>query len=123
MQMHCKANAKFFKQNNVNLDIYHLLLYQKKISDNSNAIKLDIVKAHLLLKKDVRPNYAGLQIPIKSKITYELLAEYLKYYWDWQLPFLVEFGFPLDIDTKKIIETDQINHKSAIYLRNLWSIT
>ena len=36
-----------------------------------------------------------------------------KNYWDWDLPMLIKYGFPLDFDRKATIITDKINHKSA----------
>ena len=113
----CKANAKFFKQNKGNFGYIPLSPLPTKITDKCNVQNIDVLEAHLLLKNDGRPNYAGLQIPVKSKINHEKLAEYLKDYWDWQLPLLVKFGFPLDIDSSKVIETDQINHKSALMFK------
>ena len=62
---------------------------------------------------DGRPNYKGLQIPVKSALNYEKFAAYLKDYWDWQLPYFIKFGFPLDIKENPDIDSEIINHKSA----------
>ena len=46
----------------------------KDLSDNKNV---HIIAAHKLLSKDGRPNYKGLQIPIKSSLNHEKFAFYL----------------------------------------------
>ena len=65
-----------------------------RIKDNSKNENVDIIEAHKLLAKDGRPNYRGLQIPVKSSLNHEKFATYLKSYWDWQLPLFIKFGFP-----------------------------
>ena len=55
----------------------------------------DILQLHKMLRVDGRHNYEGLQIPVPSKLTYKVWAGYLREYWDWQLPLLIKFGFPL----------------------------
>ena len=84
-----------------------------RVKDRSTNQSVHIIDAHKLLAKDGRPNYRGLQIPVKSSLNYEKFTSYLKNYWDWQLPLFIKFGFPLDIDRNKEIVSDQRNHKSA----------
>ena len=67
------------------------------LSDNSSDQECSIIEAHKKLAQDGRPNYLGLQIPVKSSLNDEKFAAYLQDYWDWQLPFFIKFGFPLDI--------------------------
>ena len=56
----------------------------------------------------------GIQLPVKSKLNYNKLFQYLSPdYWDWQLPFLLKFEFPLDIMETCTLESDLINHPSA----------
>ena len=66
---------------------------------------------HKRLKEDGRTNFRGLQLPVQSKLNYQKFAEYLKDYWDWQLPLFIKFGFPFDIKDEDNIK---INYKSAI---------
>ena len=51
---------------------------------------------HNELRTNGRHNYLGLQVPVQSKVNAEKWASYLADYWDWQLPLLVKYGFPLD---------------------------
>ena len=66
-----------------------------------------------MLLKDGRPNFSGLQIPVKSSLNPDKFASYLKGYWDWQLPLFIKFGFPLDITPGAKLNSEEINHPSA----------
>ena len=66
-----------------------------------------------MLREDGRYNYEGLQIPVPSKLNHKAWVQYLQEYWDWQLPLLIKFGFPLDFDRDMVINSHDINHKSA----------
>ena len=70
-------------------------------------------KLHKLLREDGRHNYRGLQIPVPSKLNPKAWAKYLQQYWDWQLPLLIKFGYPLDFDRDSVFTSQSINHKSA----------
>ena len=72
------------------------------------------LKIQARLKADGRPNYCGLQIPVTSKLNNSKFFHYLKDYWDWQIPFFVKFGFPLDIKPDCKIEQELVNHPSAL---------
>ena len=48
-----------------------------------------------------------------SKFKYDAWAKYLINYWDWQLPLLIEYGFPLDFVQTCDITCEKINHISA----------
>ena len=65
-------------------------------------------------RSDGRHNYEGLQIPVASKFNCDAWCKYLTEYWDWQLPLLIKYGFPLDFNRNSRITSDKINHKSAI---------
>ena len=58
---------------------------------------------HLQLREDGRKNFRGLQVPLPSKLNYKIWAQYLREYWDWQLPLLIKFGFPLDFDRDSVL--------------------
>ena len=66
-----------------------------------------------MLREDGRHNYEGLQIPVTSNLNYRVWAGYLREYWDWQLPLLIKFGFPLDFNRDSVVTSHDINHKSA----------
>ena len=107
-------NRLFFRQNSAAFGFIPTAQLPDKIKDNSNAPPSeDVLDMHKKLQLDGRPNYRGLQLPVKSKLNYERFATYLDQYWDWLLPFYVKFGFPLDVDSKIQIDSDRINHKSA----------
>ena len=73
----------------------------------------DLLQLHKMLRQDGRYNYEGLQIPVPSKLNPKVWEKYLQQYWDWQLPLLIKFGFPLDFDRDSVITSHDINHKSA----------
>ena len=80
----------------------------------NNSVCTDILELHKKLRQDGRHNYAGLQIPLVSNLNYDKWARYLTSYWDWQLPLLIKYGFPLDFDRNSDTNSDKTNHKSAI---------
>ena len=87
---------------------------QNPICDrNENSICQNIMELHEKLRKDGRHNYVGLQISVKSKLVAEKWARYLADYWDWQLPLLVKYGFPLDFKRNPVVCRDMANHNSA----------
>ena len=73
----------------------------------------DMLQLHKMLREDGRYNYEGLQIPVPSKLNHKAWVQYLQEYWDWQLPLLIKFRFPLDFDRDRVINSHDINHKSA----------
>ena len=48
-----------------------------------------------------------------SKLNCDVWDKYLTEYWDWQLPLLIKYGFPLDFDRSCRITTKKVNHQSA----------
>ena len=112
------GNKKFFRQNKGNFGYIPLTPLLAKIRDNPTRGDINILEAHKRVKQDGRHNFEGLQIPVQSKLNHEKFFQYLTNYWDWQLPFLIKYGFPLDIDVNKNILTDQVNHKSAIMFKD-----
>ena len=107
------SNKLFFKQNKGQFGFIPLSPLPEKIVDNPNSSKMDIFKAHEMLKRQDKPNYLGLQIPIKSDFNPDKFFQYLHNYWDWQIPYFIKYGFPLDVDRNFTIISDKINHKSA----------
>ena len=80
---------------------------------NQGSVCNDILQLHKLLRLDGRHNYSGLQIPVASKLNYDVRGKYLTEYWDCQLPLLIKYGFPLDYARNLNVTSDKINHKSA----------
>ena len=86
-----------------------------RITDtNTDSVCTDILLLHKLLRQDGRHNYEGLQIPVHSQLNFEKWKSYLQDYWDWQLPLLIKYGFPLDYNRDYAIQSEEINHKSAL---------
>ena len=108
------ANRHIFEQNKGKFGFLPVSNFPTPLLDNSDNEEVDLITAHNRLIRDGRPNYKGLQIPIKSGLKPDKFAFYLKNYWDWQIPLFVKFGFPLDIDRDQPIFSEKINHKSAL---------
>ena len=53
-------------------------------------------------------------MPVHSQLNFVKWTSYLQDYWDWQLPLLIKYGFPLDYDRCHSIQSEKINHKSAL---------
>ena len=88
---------------------------QSRVYDtNKNEESTDLLQLHSKLRSDGRYNYRGLQIPVPSKLNFRKWEEYLVDYWDWELPMLIKYGFPLDFHRETVISTEKINHKSAL---------
>ena len=115
------ANKKFLNQYQPLFGFIPIYGLKSRIYDsNSNTVCKDILSLHERLKLTDKPNYRGLQVPVHSKLNYEKWSQYLAQYWDWELPWLIKYGFPLDFDRKTHIVSDKINHKSAVqYLRHV----
>ena len=108
-------NKQCMEQNRPLFGFIPIYGLKSRVYDNgNNSVCTDIIELHKKLRTDGRPNYLGLQTPIISKLNYGKWAAYLHNYWDWQLPLLIKYGFPLDFDRNQDICSDKINHKSAI---------
>ena len=121
------GNKQCIEQNKPLFGFIPIYGLKSRVYDRSNnLVCTDIIELHRQLKADGRPNFLGLQIPVMSKLNYNNWAAYLDTYWDWQLPLLIKYGFPLDFDRNQPLFSDIINHKSAteypehvaIYLRD-----
>ena len=107
-------NDKCIQQNRPLFGFIPIYGLKSRIYDHSNnSIGTDIIELHKKLRADGRPNYMGLQIPLASNLNYVKWAAYLDQYWDWQLPLLIKYGFPLDFDRSHVVHTEKINHRSA----------
>ena len=54
----------------------------------------DIIEAHNLVRQSGVPNFLKCRIPVEINLNVNIWRSYLKYYWDQQLPDLLQFGFP-----------------------------
>ena len=55
-----------------------------------------------------------MRIPIQSQLNIYRWKHQLHNYWDQQLLDLLYYGFPLDFDRSRQLQSIEINHKSAI---------
>ena len=76
----------------------------------------DPVQIHKEVYNSGTYNFLGKRIQLPSKINFEKFDSLAKGYWDWQLPILLKFGFPLDFpdEARKFLRTSDVNHASAI---------
>ena len=90
------GNRKLVAQNEPLFGFIPIYGLKSSIHDTSgNDVCSKILQLHNELRKDGRYNYRGLQIPIPSKLNLPKWGDYSKEYWDWELPLLVKYGFPL----------------------------
>ena len=67
-------NQKVFQQNSLGFGFLPLSKLPTPISDNSIEQEISVIEAHKKLVLDGRPNYLGLQIPVKSALNHEKFA-------------------------------------------------
>ena len=108
------GNEECMQQNRPLFGFIPIYGLKSRVYDSyNNSQYSNIIELHKKLRSDTRPNYMGLQIPVASKLNHKKWAVYLEKYWDWQLPLLIKYGFPLDFDRKQVVHSERINHKSA----------
>ena len=76
----------------------------------------DAIKVHEKVKATGTYNFLEARIQIPSSINLELLDKVCEGYWDWQLPLLLRYGFPLDFPKKALASliSSEVNHSSAL---------
>ena len=108
-------NKLFLEQNKPLFGFIPIYGLPSRVYDsNKGSICTDILQLHRQLRNDGRHNFKGLQIGVPSKLNAEAWAQYLGRYWDWQLPLLIKYGFPLDFDRNSDLKCENISHKSAL---------
>ena len=73
----------------------------------------DLVTAHTMIKASQLPSFLGLRIPVVINLNVPAWRKYLCNYFDQQLVDLTQYGFPLDFDRTRKLETTLQNHASA----------
>ena len=106
-------NALFWKQNKQKFGFIPVNGLPNRVVDKNSNIPMSSMEAMKILNNDTLPNFCGKQIPIISKLKYDVWSKYLENYWDHQLPLLIKYGFPLDLAEKPILHSKAENHKSA----------
>ena len=109
------GNKNFMAQNKQFFGFIPIYGLHSPIDDtNTNSVCRDILLLHEVLCQDGRHNYEGLQIPVHSQLKFGKWEFYLQDYWDWQLPLLIKYGFPLNYNRDLAIQNEEINRKSAL---------
>ena len=73
----------------------------------------DLVTAHTMIKASQLPNFLELRIPVVTNLNVPAWRKYLCNYFDQQLVDLIQYGFPLDFDRTRKLESTLQNHASA----------
>ena len=76
----------------------------------------DAIKVYEKVKATGTYNFLQARIQIPTNITLDLLDKVCEGYWDWQLPLLLRYGFPLDFPEKALssLISSEVNHSSAL---------
>ena len=72
------------------------------------------LEVHALITATGKPNFLPARIPVRSQLNSNSWRSYLSDYWDVQLPDLLEYGFPLDVDRGTLLTSTETNHASAL---------
>ena len=75
----------------------------------------DVLEAHKMIRDSGVQNFLRLRIPVNTKLKVSSWRRHLCDYFDKQLANLIEFGFALDFDRTRELESTFINHASARY--------
>ena len=73
-----------------------------------------ILQAHKLIRQRRAPKFLNCRTPVQTQLNPDRWRYYLTDYWDNQLPYLIQYGFPLDFDRKCPLSSSNINHASAL---------
>ena len=76
----------------------------------------DPIAVHKTVRSTGKYNFEGAKIQLPSNINFHLLEHLAHDYWDYQLPYFLKFGFPLDFphEQENILISAKDNHTSAI---------
>ena len=102
----------FLPINNLTYKSTRLSLEPKIIISDNN---FDPVAIHRMVRRTGKYNFEEARILLPSKINFKLFEELTEGFWDWQLPYFIKYGFPLDFPYSKEhqLEHDTDNHTSA----------
>ena len=83
----------------------------------------EVFQAHKMIRDSGTPNFLGLCIPVKTNLKVSSWRAHLCDYFDKQLCDLIEFGFPLDFDRSRHLESTFVNHASEHAFLNILTNT
>ena len=81
--------------------------------DNKNANIHDGINAHKIVAKSNTFNFMKAHMQVKSQLKPDIWEKYLHSYWDGQLTKLIRYGFPLDFNYHRTLQSKGSNHPSA----------
>ena len=90
----------------------------RSLKPNKVICKSDFspVEVHREVRATGKYNYQKAKILLPSAINFQFFEHLAKDYWDWELPLMLKYGFPLCFphNNEKDLETGEINHSSAM---------
>ena len=75
------------------------------LTTTPSNVNTDPLALHKVIKASGEYNFKNCQINVKSQLNPDVWDELLEGYWDFQLPLLIRFGFPLDFDRNSKLES------------------
>ena len=78
--------------------------------------EFDPIRVHEEVKNTGLYNFQKAKVQLPSSINFELFEKLCEGYWDYQLPYFIKFGFPLDFphDKQSKLQSADTNHNSAV---------
>ena len=77
-------------------------------------LNTDPITLHRVISEANSYNFMESQINLRSQLNPDIWDHHLQNYWDKQLPLLIRFGFPLDYTREGSLQSQEINHASAL---------
>ena len=69
---------------------------------------------HQIIKQTGLPNFLGARIPVPSQLRPDRWHFHLENFGDNQLVDLIQYGFPLDFDRTRELQSADTNHVSGL---------
>ena len=86
---------------------------QKRVNDVE--LCCNPVELHNYVKSFGCPNFIGARVQVNYTMNLDLIDELAKQYWDWQLPLLLRYGFPMDFKGElSDLKNATLSHNSAL---------
>ena len=86
---------------------------KKRVSDIQ--LCANPVKLHSYVKSFGCPNFIGARVQVNHTMNLDLIDELAEQYWDWQLPLLLRYGFPMDFKGElSDLKSATASHNSAL---------
>ena len=103
------------QQNGKHFSFLHLNNLMVYTGDEITWTKIpSIVEAHNIVRNSAKPNFMGARIPVSSQLNINAWKSHLVRYWDNQIVDLLQYGFPLDFDRSRQLQSTYLNHSSAL---------